>query len=255
VHGLELRIILDLAFEVHLPKHIQSRLLSGAICAGPSLGFQGAYKMPTAWAPLEPERLAIVASSDYFVFSAPNQAHERKELSGDAYDSTGRLIRTAGVYDGDAAIMSSKGQDISAGRERDGVDPASGVVQELSAHGVERKSLTPHTGGGTAIDTFDEGGEYPSVGVGRPSSKEDGVRMPGDSSNSTSNRLLQMLRNPPVILLLKVTNGNDAVARSYSKLGLGRRPSSKCRSSGNSQKHKGWLVSGRRRFPYQSITI
>ena len=63
--------------------------------------------------------------------------------------------------------MSGKGQAITARRKSHRVNPASGVVQELSADCVERQTLTPATGLGTLINTLDKAGKHSCVGVSR----------------------------------------------------------------------------------------
>ena len=54
--------------------------------------------------------------------------------------------------------------------------------------------------------------------VGRPSSEEDVVGMPVQGGDGRTNWLLDVLAHPPVILLLKVANANQACPRTNRKL-------------------------------------
>lgn len=222
MNRLQLCVILGFTLEIHLSEHIQRRLLARLASAGVALGLHGSDKLPASLAALETECLAIVASSNNLVFSLPEQALEWQKLGGDAQDGLGGLVRAAGVHNGDAAVMRSKSKSVSAGRKGHRVDPASRVVQVFSADGVEGQSLTPDTRLGTLIDTLDKGGQHSGVGIGRAGCEEYGVGVPSDAGDGTADRLLQVLRNPPVVFLLKIANGNDAVTGAHGKLGLGR---------------------------------
>lgn len=93
--------------------------------------------------PLETVGLAVVSRGDDFVFTAPDNAHKGEELRGDADDSARRLLRSAGVYNCDTAVVCGKGQGVSAWGEGYAVDPACGIVQKFTAHSIEGKSLSP----------------------------------------------------------------------------------------------------------------
>lgn len=255
VNRLQLRVVLDFSLEIHLPEHVQGRLLALLTVAGTALGLDSSNKLPAPLASLEAERLAIVSGGNDLIFSLPDQALEGKKLGGNAQNGPRGLLWTTGVDNRDAAIMGSKCKGVSAGRKGHGVDPAGRVVQVFSADGVERQALAPDTRLGTLIDTLDKGREHSGMSIGRASSQEDGVGVPSNAGDGTANRLLQVLRNPPVIFLLKVADGNHAVAGAHGKLGLGRRPSNKRSGAADSKKDKGGLVSGRRGLPDQRISI
>lgn len=93
---LQLCVILDFALEVHLSEHVQRRLLALLAGASVALGLHGSDKLPASLAALETECLAIVASSNKLVFSLPEQALERKKLSGNAQDGLGGLVGPLG---------------------------------------------------------------------------------------------------------------------------------------------------------------
>jgi hypothetical protein len=243
VNRLQLCVVLDFALEVHLSEHVQRRLLALLASAGVALGLHGSDKLPASLAALETESLAVVAGSNNLVFSLPEQALEWQKLGRDAQDGLGGLLRAAGVHDGDAAVMRSKSKSVSAGRKGHRVHPTSGVVQVLSADGVEGQSLTPDTRLGTLIDTLDKGRQHSGMGIGRAGGEKHGVWVPSNAGDGTADRLLQ------------VANGNDAVTGAHGKLGLGRGPSNEGGGTADSKKNEGGLVSGRRRLPDQSVSV
>ncbi len=79
--------------------------------------------------------------------------------------------------------------------------------------------------------------------------------MPVDRGDCTADRLLQVLRNPPVIFLFEVADGDDAVTRADSEFGLRGRPADKGSSSSNAEEDKGGLVSGWGGFPDKSVSV
>lgn len=105
--------------------------------------------------------------------------------------------------------------------------PACRVVEILPADGVEGQAFSPHAAFWPLVDAFDEARKYPGMGVCRSGSQEDGIRVPGDSGDGAPNRLLQLLRHPPVVFLLKIANSDDSRPRTDGKLGLGGRPTYK----------------------------
>lgn len=151
--------------------------------------------------------------------------------------------------------MSGEGETVTTRRESDGVNPTSRVVQELSTDSVERDPLTPSGRLGAGIDALDEAGENTSVGIGRAGSKKDRIRMPGNTGDSAANWLLQVLGNPPVILLLEIADGNDAVAGTDGELVLVGRPADEGSSTADTEEDEGRLVSSRRRLPDESIPV
>ncbi len=227
---LELRVVLGLALEIHLPEHVQSRFLTLHAGSGP-LGLDGASNLPARLTTFEAERLAVVAGGDDLIVRLPQQALEGQQLGRDGQHGAGRLLRAGGVDDGDAAVVGRKGEGVAAGREGDRVHPARRVVEVLAADGVEGQALAPDAGLGLGVHALDEAGEDARVGVGRAGRKEHRVGVPRDAGDCAADRLLHVLRHPPVVFLLKVADGDDAVARADGKLGLGRRPAHKRRGA------------------------
>lgn len=256
VDSLQLCVVLCFALEVHLFEHVQGGLFALVTAqSGSTLGLQGPAQLPTGSIALETEGLTVVTSSHNLALRRPDQTHEWQKLRIDADDSTGWLLGGSGVDNSNAAVMSGKGESITAWRESDRVDPPGRVVHKLAADGVERQALTPNTGIRAGIDTLDEAGENSSMGIGGSGSQENTVGVPGDSGNGTPDRLLQVLRNPPVILFLEVADSDDAVSRSDSELSLGRRPSNKSGGSGDSKQDQCRLVTCRGWLPNEGISI
>lgn len=74
---LELSIVFALAFQVHLPEHVQSRLLTVLTKTGSALGLNRANKLPARFTSLKLERLTVVTGGNDLIFAAPDQTLER----------------------------------------------------------------------------------------------------------------------------------------------------------------------------------
>lgn len=255
VDRLELSVVLGLALQIHLSEHVKGRLLAVLTQAGAALCLDGTSQLPTTLTSLEAEGLAVITGSNDLVLTGPDQTLERQLLSCDSDNSAGRLLRSRGIHNRDAAVVSSKGKAITARGERNRVNPASRVVKVLSTDSVEWESLAPNSGSRTGVHPLDEGGKDSGVGIGGAGGKEDRVRVPGNARDGAANGLLEMLGNPPVVLLLKVADGDDAVAGADGELGLGRRPAHKRGSSADSEQNESRLVTGRRGLPDQGVTV
>lgn len=153
-----------------------------------------------------------MASCGYLVLTNPNQAHEWQQSRTNVQHGTGRLIRGRWVHNSNAAVMTSKCQSITTRGKGTAMDPSSRIVQVFSTVGVEGNPLTPNTGFRALVNSLDVTRKHSAVRVCRAGCEEDGVGVPCKGSNGTSNWLLQVFRNPPVILLFKVTHCNNAGA-------------------------------------------
>ena len=161
------------------------------------------------------------------IFSIPDQTVQRKKTSGDAQHRPGRLLRRTWVHDCDTAVVSSKSKRIPAWRKAYALNPASRVVEIFTANGIEGQPFAPGTGLRASIDALDETREHPGMRIGRARGQEDRVRMPGKCCDGTPDWLLQVFRNPPIILLLEVAYRNNTGARTHGKLLLRGRPTHK----------------------------
>lgn len=74
--------------------------------------------------------------------------------------------------------------------------------------------------------------------------------MPGYGRDCASNRLLDMLGNPPIILLFEIADSNDSRTRSYSEFCLGGRPANECCRSIDTEEDESGLVACRGWLPY-----
>lgn len=79
--------------------------------------------------------------------------------------------------------------------------------------------------------------------------------MPSYRRDGASNWLLNMLRYPPVILLLEVADCNDASAGSDGELRLRRRPAYESGCAIYTEKNEGWFVACWGRLPDKSIAV
>lgn len=93
------------------------------------------------------------------------------------------------------------------------------------------------------------------MGVGRAGGQEHRVGVPVDRGDGAADGLLQVLRDPPVVLLLEVADGDDAVAGADGELGLGGRPADKGGGPGDAEEDEGRLVSGGRRLPDKGVSV
>jgi hypothetical protein len=69
------------------------------------------------------------------------------------------------------------------------------------------------------------------MAVGAAQSNQDTVRVPGDAGDSAAKRLLQVLRDPPVVLFLKVTDSSNSCTATDSELCLVGGPTHTCSGS------------------------
>ena len=151
------------------------------------------------------------------------------------------LIRSTRVNDSHAAVVRGKCKGISARRKGNSMHPTSRVVQEFAADGVERKSLTPSRGLWSLVNALDVTREHSGVRIRRSGSQKNRVGVPCEGSNSTTDRLLQMFGNPPVVFLFEVANGDHSSSGADGEFLLGWGPSNVCGSAVDSEKNEGRL--------------
>ena len=163
-----------------------------------------------------------MSSCNDLIFPTPDQTSQWQETSRYVDHGPRRLVRGTGIDHRHATVMSGKSQGTSTGREGNTMHPSSRIVEKLSTHRVEGKTLTPSTGFRTSINALDVAGKHASVGISRPRCQQNRVWMPGQRRDGASDRFLQVLGYPPVILLLKVANGDDAGSRSDGEFLLRR---------------------------------
>lgn len=189
------------------------------------------------------------------ILSIPNKTVQRQQASGNVQHRAGRLLGGTWVYDSNAAVVTGEGKSITTRGETDTLNPASRVIQEFTTDGVERKTLAPGTGLRTGINTLDEAGQDTGVRIGGARCQQHRVRVPCKCCDGTPNGLLQMFRNPPIVLLLEVADGNNAGSRANGELLLGGRPADKSSGTVNSEKDQGRFPAGGGLLPDISIAV
>ena len=187
--------------------------------------------------------------------AVPDKAVERQQTGRDVQHRPRRLLRSAGVHDSHTAVVSSEGEGITTRREGNALDPTSGIIQVFATDGVERKALSPRTGLRASINTLDEAGEDAGVRIGRSGCQQDGVRVPRQGCDCAANRLLEVLRDPPVVLLLEVADCNHASAGADGELLLRWRPAHEGCGTVDSEKHQGRFPSGGGLLPNVGIAV
>ena len=108
-----------------------------------------------------------MTSGNDLAFTIPDQAQKWQKLGAEADYRSWRLIRTAGIYHSNAAIVRGECEGISAWGKRTSMDPAGGVIQILTAHRVKRQAFPPYTSLWSFVNPFDEAGKDPGMCIGR----------------------------------------------------------------------------------------
>jgi hypothetical protein len=83
------------------------------------------------------------------------------------------------------------------------------------------------------------------VGIGRAGSQEHRVGVPGQRENGRAQGLLDVLGNPPIVLLFEVADSNNAGSGANGELALIGRPADVGRSTVDAEKDEGGLPAGR----------
>lgn len=196
-----------------------------------------------------------MTSGDDLILAVPDQAVEWQKTGGDVQHRPGRLLGGAGIDNGHAAVVGHKGESVTAWGEAHSVNPASRVIQELSTDGVEGETLAPCAGGRALIHTLNESGEDSSVRVRRTSSQQNRVRVPCQRRDGAANWLLQVLGNPPVVLLLEVADGDHASSRPDGELLLRGRPADKGGGTVDTEQHQSRLPARWGAFPDVGVSV
>jgi hypothetical protein len=79
--------------------------------------------------------------------------------------------------------------------------------------------------------------------------------MPGYSCNGRTNRLLDVLANPPIIFFFEIANGNNTGAGANSKFCFGRRPTYEGCGTVDTEENERRFVACWRGFPDKSIAV
>lgn len=170
------------------------------------------------------KRSAYISGTNNLAFADPQKVGERKNLRADVEDCVRRLALPSRICNGDCGIMAGKGEGVAGGTKGDTLDPPSRLIEKFARHGVERQALSPNAGLRTFVDTLDESTQDSGVAISASQGEQDVVWVPCDAGDCAAERLLQVLRDPPVVLFLEIADGGDTGTASDGKLGLARAP-------------------------------
>lgn len=270
MNSLKLRVILDGTLEIHLTEHVQGALLARSTVST-RLVLHGSSNLPARLIALETVRFAVlnqsaasspvncektyVASSNNLVLGLPDQAGKRQQPGADIKHSPRRLLRRRRIHNRHTAIMARKGQCITAGRERARMNPSGRVIQEFSTDSIKRQPLAPTTRLRPLINPLDIPREHPAVRIRRARRKQDRVGVPRESGDGAADRLLQVLRDPPVVFLLEVADRDDARAGSHGEFLLRGRPPDKGCGAVDAEEDEGGFPAGGGLFPDVCVAV
>jgi len=191
-----------------------------------------------------------VTSNDDLRLIKEEAVHHRKQLH--LADAKSGLSAVVALGDRDSTVVADKGKPVARGAEGDTLDPTSAV--ELAEGLIEGLLLAPCSLDLTAIDLPDSAVEDTGLEVGRGSGKKLVVRMPCDTSDSAT-VLLNVLADPPVVLLLKVADRNNLGAASNSELVTLRAPLHAGSSTVDTKDNQNGLPLTLLTGPHVSVTI
>lgn len=165
-----------------------------------------AGELPSAIsATLKELREAVVAGGDDGALVGPLEVDVGEAVAAD--DLVGEVLSALrDVDEGDGGVVAAVGELVARGGEADAVDPGGGeVLAELLSEGQTRAEgrLT-----GLLVETTDERREDAHLGISRGRGDQDASVVPVDPRDGRV-VLLQVLADPPVVVLLEVANRDD----------------------------------------------
>lgn len=187
------------------------------------------------------DRNAAVAGHNNGGRRQPLAAHERQVLRLQLEHCAAR----AGLGHVDRAVMADPANLVAVAGEADAVNPAAALagILELGHQLAERHPVAPGRRRRLALHVLDVGGEDARLVVGGARDEQHIVRMPVERRDGRADRLFDVLRHPPIVLRLKVADGDEAGARAHGQLILQRRPLDARRAAIDAQQHQ-------RRLPF-----
>jgi len=140
---------------------------------------------------------------------------------------------------GDGGIVADKGQGLSIGGEGDIMDPTTG--REFTKDITKGELGTPRGGFRLVIDSLDVTGEDTGLEVGGTAGDEDIVGVPINGEDGGADGLLDVLADPPIIILLKVTDGDALGTAGHGELITLGAPFNLGGGPVDTQDNQGWL--------------
>jgi len=156
------------------------------------------------------------------------------------------------LSDRNSAVVTNKGKPVARGAESNTLDPT--VAVKLAKRLIEGLLLTPSSLDLAAIDFPDCTVEDTGLEVSGGSGKKLVVGVPCNTSDSAA-VLLNVLANPPVVLLLKVADRNNLGAASNSELVTFRAPLYVSSGTVDTKDNQHWLPFATIASPHISVTI
>mmetsp|Transcript_1856 Transcript_1856/g.8268 ORF Transcript_1856/g.8268 Transcript_1856/m.8268 type:complete len:306 (-) Transcript_1856:185-1102(-) len=157
---------------------------------------------PVGGSAREDHRVHLVATANNAVLAQEGQAAQRELPES---DRTLHRLRSSEVHNLQRRVLAAVRQGITAGRPADALHPALAI--ELGIHLPERHHFGKRTALLLGVDAGDKGGDHAALEVRRSRSDELRGRVPAQAGHGGL-MLLDHLRDPPVVLLLVVTDGN-----------------------------------------------
>merc|ERR550539_915663 len=180
---------------------------------------------------------AVVAGGQYPGAGQPGQGQHGQQVRPELHHHhvLGR------VRHGDGAVVSNPGQLAAVTRKADGVDPTSSVLRvgELRHQISHRHPVTPGCGGRFVLDLPDVAGVDADLEVRGAGGEEDVVGVPVKTGHGGLEWLLDVFGDPPVVVLLVVTDRDDLGSAAHSELVLLRAPSDTGCSPVDPEQHQG----------------
>jgi len=164
-------------------------------------------------------RSAVVTSNDDLVLIKEEAVHHGKKLH--LANSQERLTTILALSDRDSTVVANKSKPVARGAEGNALDPT--IAIELAEGLIEGLLLAPCGLNLTAVDLPDGAVEDTSLEVGGSGGEKLVVRVPCNTSDSAA-VLLNVLADPPVVLLLEVADRHDLGAAGHSELVTLRAP-------------------------------
>lgn len=152
-------------------------------------------------------------------------------------------IRLTGIGHINRAVMPDPANLIAIAGEANAMYPAAALrgILELGHQLTERHSIAPGRRRRLTLHVLDIGRKYACLVIGRAGHQQHIIRMPVERRNGRANRFLDVLRHPPIVLRLKVTDGNEASARANRQFILERRPLDARCTAIDAQQYQRWL--------------
>jgi len=144
--------------------------------------------------------------------------HGKKLHLGDCKSRLGTIVA---LSNRDGTVVTDENKSVARGAEGDTLNPTSAV--KLAEGLIEGLLLTPSSLNLPAVDLLDGTVEDTSLEVSRGSGKKLVVGVPCDASDGAA-VLLDVLANPPIVVLLEVADRNNLGTTGNSKLVTLRAP-------------------------------